>query len=94
MSVDTRAAIVVGRHREDLFTAGVDLDDLDGDLDQICPYYDGGDDAIFGIKVARTGNHSAHELPEDLAQRIANAKSTFHASTGLDALVWLSPDVS
>lgn len=93
MSIDTSAAIIVGLHRNDLLAADLDLDELDGELEQVAPYYDGGEDAIWGLKVATTGSYDARELPEDLAIRIVNAKAAFNASTGLDAKVWLSPCV-
>lgn len=90
MSVEYSAVIIVGLPRRDL-ESHKDYEDFCNDgLRWASPYYDGFEDAIFGILVADSDLYAARELPAQMDGRIEKAKAEFKDRTGLDGKVFLS----
>jgi len=82
---------MVGLHRDDI-KDHENFDDYEnGLLDSSPPYYDGGEDAIYGIIVVESGTYSASEINGDIDFEISNAKESFKNITGLDGKVFITP---
>lgn len=93
MSIDTSAMIVAGLPNRDFEALGIDVAATDWELEHVSPYYDGWEDAIWGICVDDSPGYVASELPPNLAELIEKAKTEFKAITGQDAKVWLTPRI-
>lgn len=85
------AAIIVGLHRDDLKDHEHFDEFVDGDLYQAPPYYDGCDQAIFGVIVEQSDDYAATEIIGELDSKIQSAKEAFKAKTGLDGHVFITP---
>jgi hypothetical protein len=85
MGIEYSAALIVGLHRDE-----IEDEDLIDELDQAAPYYDGGDEAIVGVYVERTGDYQALEITLDQA-KVDAAKAKFRELTGQDGKLYLTP---
>lgn len=85
MGIEYSAALIVGLHRDE-----IEDEDLIESLDQAAPYYDGGDEAIVGVYVERTGDYQAKEITLDQA-KVDAAKAKFRELTGQDGKLYLTP---
>jgi hypothetical protein len=85
MGMSYSAALIVGLHRDQ-----IEDEDVIDELDMAAPYYDGGDEAIVGLFVERTGDYQAKEITLDQA-KVDAAKAKFRDLTGLDGKLYLTP---
>jgi hypothetical protein len=90
MGIDSAASIFVGLPRDDGdFEQLIDEDEL-----EVCPpYYDGGSDGLVGFHYALSPDYSPCEVSWDQSE-VDSLKQRFKLLTGIDAKVWLSPNIS
>lgn len=87
MGMSYSAVLIVGLHRDDIETEDEEI--LES-LDSAPPYYDGGDDAILGVNVEKSGDYQAKEITLDQA-KVDAAKAKFRELTGQEGKLFLTP---
>lgn len=94
MSINYRAAIVVGLPKEDMphVFEGL-LDPYDSGLGHFSPYFDAPYHyGVFGIAVIETDDHCEEEIDTgNFGVKLRDAQHKFHAITGLAGKLYLTP---
>lgn len=93
MGIEYSAAIIVGLRRGELEDHENFEDFENGDLDSVSPYFDGWQDAIFGVIAHSAQDYSASEIEGSIDQKIEKASAEFTEKTGREGKVFLTLDV-